>query len=128
MQVLHASLRGEPLSLTAGEQVRDYAYVGDVASAIAETVLAGEFPNGEVFNLGSGLGVPLRTFVEIAARVFGGESWMRLGERSYREDEMWHLVSNSSKWKDRYGRPVATTSLVDGMLKVWRAGLAKETR
>lgn len=108
--VMRACLRNEALALTPGEQVRDYVYVGDVASCCADLAHGDIFPAGEVFNLGSGQGMTLRAFGESIAEVAGqGTSMLQWGKRPYRRDEIMHLVAKTAKTRRLLGWKPATS-------------------
>lgn len=113
--IMRACEKGEPLSLTGGEQIRDYLYVEDAAEAIVEMLLHPSFPSGEIFNLGSGVPQPLRDFILACARELGGESLMRLGELPYRPQEAWSVVADCAKWEGYYGKPISRTSREQGL-------------
>lgn len=56
-QMIRRALAGEPLTVYgAGDQVRDYVYVEDVAQAFISAALHGEALNGKYFVIGSGEG------------------------------------------------------------------------
>lgn len=99
-QVIKACLCGSPLDLTAGEQVRDYIYVDDVANVCMMLAEGKVFPAGEIFNLGSGQAVTIRMFGEMIADQVGRRSdCLFWGKRSYRKDEIMYVVADISKAK-----------------------------
>ena len=56
-QMIRRALAGEPLTVYgAGDQIRDYVYVEDVAKAFIAAALHGEALNGRYFIIGSGQG------------------------------------------------------------------------
>lgn len=78
MAVTSALLRGEPVELTHGRQVRDYVYVDDVAEGVRaalEKAHAGET------DLASGRPRPVRDIAIEIARQLGREDLLRLGAR-----------------------------------------------
>lgn len=113
--ILEACVKGEPIELTKGEQIRDYLFIGDVAEALVKMVTWKDFPAGEIFNVGSGVPMLLRDFVTACAEAFGGPSLLRFGARNYRRDEMMSLVADCSKWRQFYGESVQKTSLEQGL-------------
>lgn len=87
--VMRSMLLNIPLDLTAGEQIRDYVYVGDVAQACMVAARIEKFPNGRIINLASGMPVRLRDFVQAAAcAVRGDMNLLRWGARPYRPHEV----------------------------------------
>ena len=107
-----ASLRrGEPTAVTAGEQVRDYMHVDDVAAGIAALARPGA---AGVFNVCSGEARPLRDLLATLGRILGRESGLVFGARPYAAGESMHLAGRSDRlrqlgWKPRF------TTLEDGL-------------
>src|SRR3989344_4163212 len=68
--VIKAGLEGTDFNMNAGEQLRDFIYVGDVVEG---ALLAGarEESHGEIINLGSGRGTPVREVVETVNAAMG---------------------------------------------------------
>ena len=97
--------KGLPVEMTAGEQVRDFTYVDDVAEGLMRLALA--MPPTrfwEVYNLGSGKALSLRDFVtEITAalRLHGLNPDVRLGVRPYRAGEPMEYLPDISKLASR---------------------------
>ncbi|MGC3999840.1 MAG: NAD(P)-dependent oxidoreductase [Anaeromyxobacter sp.] len=88
--VVESARRGCPIELTSGEQVRDYAYVGDVAEAFLRFVELDPSPGLRVVNVGAGVPVPLRVMVEALAGALarkGVEAQLRFGAKAQRADE-----------------------------------------
>lgn len=109
--------RGERVELTAGEQAKDYTYVGDVARAFLH---AGAHPEaaGEIVNIGSGTTITMRALVEQIARHFdGGAELLDFGARPYRADEMWFQGTKTEKAERLLGWK-ATTPLSEGIARV----------
>lgn len=86
------------LDLTEGEQLRDYLYVEDAATAIVAIVEVADFPNGEIFNIASGLPLTLRDFGE-AAKSVAGQGKLSWGAKPYRSNEMMSVIANIDKLK-----------------------------
>ena len=114
-QIIRACRDGKRLPVTTGAQLRDYSYVGDVAQAIVSILQAASFPEGEIFNLGSGEAIQLREFIIACARHFGGENLLDFGALEYRPNEMWQLVADISKWKSRFGSCISQIPLDQGL-------------
>lgn len=89
--VIDQVVRREPVLLTACEQVRDYAFVDDVAEAFwRAATLPGTSTKVRVLNLGTGRRETLRTFLELAVRGLVGRGFtpnLVFGARAYREGE-----------------------------------------
>jgi nucleoside-diphosphate-sugar epimerase len=79
--LMRALIRGEPFPATAGEQVRDYLHVEDMASALwalAERRLSG------TVNVCSGVPLTMRQVMETVAEVVGNGHLIEFGAMPYR--------------------------------------------
>lgn len=113
--VMRSMLKGDVVELTPGEQIRDYVYVGDVATACVRAVMASVFPSGCIINLGSGSETTLRALVEAAAQAVDGDlSLLRWGAKPYRPDEIMRTQGTCARARDLLGW-VPETSLASGM-------------
>ena len=105
-QAILAALNGQDLPMTCGSQERDLVYVGDVVEAL---ILAAKStaPSGSVFNIGSGIGTPIKNVVNMVFRLAGATSRVRLGALPTRPDEIMHMSADIHKasqepgWKPR---------------------------
>ncbi len=102
--VILAGLRGEPTRLSAGEQLRDYLHVEDVAEAVWQVMQAGL--TGPV-NIGSGQPVALGVMARMIGEILGRPELIRLGDLPYRAGEAMFVCANTSRlagtgWKPRY--------------------------
>jgi nucleoside-diphosphate-sugar epimerase len=121
--VILSLLRGRTVELTAGEQAKDYTYVGDLPGAFLS---AGVSPAaaGEIINIGSGRTVTIRALVEEIMKHFpGSEDIVRFGAKPYREDEMWLQATHTGK-AERLLEWRAETSLEEGIARAvaWYRG------
>lgn len=96
--VILALLKGEQVRVTAGEQLRDYAYVEDHAAAF---LLAATKPlprSGVIYNIGSGLVITLRHLIETIAHAVGPEALnlVQFGALPYRDSEVWEMCCDIS--------------------------------
>jgi len=82
--VIRGLLAGERTPTTAGEQIRDYMHVDDVASAIRA---AAECDHEGPLNIASGHAGPVRTVVLTIARLIGREDLLDVGALPYRPEE-----------------------------------------
>ncbi|HZT94269.1 MAG TPA: NAD(P)-dependent oxidoreductase [Gaiellaceae bacterium] len=114
-----AAAMGEPMSCSSGDQVRDFLYVEDVASAFA--ALSTSDATG-CFDIGSGKGTPLRTVLCTLEELAGRKDIMRFGEIPPR-DEPASIVADVRRLRDEVGwRPAY--ELREGLertLEWWRA-------
>lgn len=113
-QVMAAMKAGSTLDLTAGEQVRDYTYVGDVAAA-CEAMAAGAGQDGLVVNLASGRPLRLRELAEAAASAVGGLGVLNWGAKPYRPHEPMSITGDASLAAEKLDWR-AKTALSDGMM------------
>lgn len=120
--LINALLRGEPATMTAGTQVRDFLYSPDAGAACA--ALADSEVCGPV-NIASGEPIVLRELAERIARSIGRPELLRIGARPTPEGEPPALVADVALLRDRVGwRPVA--GLDQGLLETigwWRRRL-----
>ena len=71
---IRQALDGKPLTIYgSGSQKRDYIYVEDIADAFLQAA-ASPATDGQVYNIGSGQGVPFRQMAEIIADIVPGTS------------------------------------------------------
>ena len=89
-----AALAGDDLPLTAGEQVRDFIAVEQVAAELLAAAVDERVEPGvaRVRNVGSGRPQTVRQFAEHWWREFGARGRLRFGALPYREDEMMRYV------------------------------------
>ncbi|PWC73985.1 NAD(P)-dependent oxidoreductase [Azospirillum sp. TSH64] len=116
--ILRACRDGRRTELTAGGQLRDYVYVGDVAEACLRLAETADFPAGEIVNLGSGAPITIRALGEAAAAAVGhGGDSLVWGALPYRPDEAMSIVADAAKAAARLGWR-ASTPLDEGMRRV----------
>lgn len=77
-EVVSALLDNRPVSVTHGRQLRDFLHIEDAARAVA---LATESTVEGALNIGSGLGVTVRTVIETISAYLDRNDLIRWGER-----------------------------------------------
>ena len=94
--VVRHALAGRPIDLTAGDQVRDFVYVEDVADAfvVATTTDAAV---GGTFNVCSGSAVTVRDIVQRILQQTGSTAPARFGVLPYRPTELPVLSGDTSR-------------------------------
>jgi UDP-glucose 4-epimerase len=92
--LLRAAQEGRALPMSAGTQIRDFCAVQDVAEAIVMVLEQGTLPGRDVFNLGSGKSISLRTIVASVLRQLGLEVELELGALPFHAYEPMHLVAD----------------------------------
>lgn len=116
---LRAARSGQDFPMTAGEQVRDWIHVEDVAGgllAAAET----SGVEGENFDLGTGLGCSLREVVERLFALVGTSARPLPGALACRPGEVMRLVADPRAARERLGW-TAEVELDEGLEQVARA-------
>ena len=105
--VISSAKSGKPIELTKGEQVRDFTYVGDVAESFWRALST---PPREVklrvINMGSGVAVTLREFVEGLADHLGKKginARLIFGAKPYRADEPMIFMADIKSMKEILG-------------------------
>jgi len=102
--LLSAARSGERLRLTDGRQRRDFGYVADVVSLLADLALA-DFTPGEALNLATGTMHSVRDFVEEAARQLHlPEAQLEFGALPTRPEEMAHEGVSVERMRSLTGR------------------------
>jgi len=118
--LLDAARRGGPVDLTAGQQRRDFTYVGDVAEGLCRLALSRGTP-GEAVNLATGAMTSVRGFVEQAAEVIGiPPDQLRFGAVPSRPDEMAHDPPNVARLRRLTGWTPPTT-VSEGVRRTWES-------
>jgi nucleoside-diphosphate-sugar epimerase len=90
--VILAALKGEPVRMTGGDQIRDLCYVDDVAAAFI-TEATRRHGEHRQLNLGTGRGLRLRDAVTIILDTIGADAPVELGALPYRPGEAFCLVA-----------------------------------
>jgi nucleoside-diphosphate-sugar epimerase len=89
-----AALNGEDFKMSAGDQVRDFINVVDVARVIADSLDFNDVKSGspKIKNVGSGTSQTLKQFAEYWWKKWGATGQLKLGEIPYRKNEVMRLV------------------------------------
>jgi nucleoside-diphosphate-sugar epimerase len=89
-----AALTGLDFPMTAGEQIRDFQPVEDVARKFLEQAacLLKESPSSQVVNLSSGSPTTIREFAQYWWKIWGASGRIRFGELPYRESEVMSYI------------------------------------
>ena len=98
--VITALLKNEDVLCTHGEQIRDYLYVKDAASALA-ALLESEV-SGPV-NIATGRPVVLKNLIAAAAKITGNPDLIRLGALSPAADDPPLLLANTFRLTEEVG-------------------------
>lgn len=94
-------LHGRIPELSAGTQIWDFIYTGDVARALL--LLADKGIDGEVYVIGSGESRELRDYLEEARNIVAPDIALGLGVKPYGTNTVMHLACNIDKLKNDTG-------------------------
>lgn len=117
--VINALQQGQPFPATAGEQVRDYVYVEDVATAFC--CLAEKQANG-IFNIASAAPVTIRQLLETVGNLLGRSELIQFGALPYRDWEPMFISGDNRRMRELGWTP--GYALNDGLLQTiqwWEA-------
>lgn len=103
--IVQALLRGEVAKATAGEQVRDYLHVADIASAI--WAIAQSAATGAV-NIASGEPVTIAQIATRISELLGKPHLLQLGALKYRDGEPMHIVGDPGRLRSLGWSPAYT--------------------
>ncbi|MFO0809720.1 MAG: NAD-dependent epimerase/dehydratase family protein [Gemmataceae bacterium] len=127
--LIHHCLEGRGFAMTAGDQRRDYVFVGDAVEALLRAAVTPE-AGGQIINVGSGVESRVLDVAQAVVRLAGAID-LHVGAVAARRTEIQHLVCNPAK-AERLLDWTATTSLEDGLARTvaWyrehSAGFARE--
>lgn len=101
--------RGERVDVTAGEQIRDYLHVRDVAEALVALLAPGT--NG-AYNVCSGRPAPLRTWVSAIGELLNAQDRIAFGARPYAPGERMYIAGRNDRlralgWSPAFESPEA---------------------
>jgi nucleoside-diphosphate-sugar epimerase len=94
-QIITGCLKNTKFPVSAGEQIRDFCYIDDIADALVRLVLD-ERTHGEIFNVASGNGVSIKSMIEIIQHSIGSGKPI-FGKVPYRTGENMSLVADINK-------------------------------
>ncbi len=114
-------LTGEPVLLSPGDQLCDFAFVEDHARAFALAALANVPEPVAIYNIGGGVSMSLRSLIEMAADVVGGGAASRLqfGALTYRPGDSRAVCADISAARRDLGYE-PTVPLRDGLERTVR--------
>ena len=90
--------------MSDGEQVRDFALVGEVARVIAEITLDAAPPKHTILNIGSGVPVSVREFSLRVADVLGCRELLAFGTMPRRPHEAALMIPDVTRLRSVVGR------------------------
>lgn len=107
----------EPITVYGdGSMVRDYIYVGDVASLIAQNFE--KDTNGSVYNLGAGKGYSINDLIDVIQRVTGAEA--KIESRPTPATFVQSVVLDTSRFLADFQVGTELIELEKGIEKTWQ--------
>jgi len=94
--LINTLVKGDFYQMTKGEQVRDFIYISDLVDAMILIDNKEEF-KGEIFNIGSGESIKIRTVAESIAKELDKKHLLKIGFIEYREREIMHYKTSIEK-------------------------------
>jgi nucleoside-diphosphate-sugar epimerase len=115
--LLVSCLNEEKVSLTAGDKMRDFVYVEDVAALYVALAMTPHFPDGEIFNIGSGKATSLQEVGTIVESLIGKSGYFQWGKIPNRPLDHFSLVADITK-SQKILQWSPQTSLREGLSKI----------
>ncbi len=107
---------------TEGRQLWDYLFIDDVADAIRAVVESKDAVG--LFNLGSGVPVPVRSIIEQIRDIAAPGLELVFGEIPYKPDQIWHMEASIDRLTRLSGfKPKVTLSEGLSRTVAWHASL-----
>jgi nucleoside-diphosphate-sugar epimerase len=119
--LIRSILKKQEFPMTPGEQTRDFIYVDDVVEAIIRAIENEEI--SATYNLSYGHSVSIREAAHLAESLAGVSGCIRLGQKPYREKEVWEYALDNTKivrelgWKPKTGLEEGLKRTVEWMRK-----------
>lgn len=117
--VIHQCVANLPLRLTDGTQQRDFIYIADLISAF-KCILGSlnQLNSFESIDIGSGIALKVREFVELVAAVTTTSSEIEFGAIPMRENELMYSCANIARmetlgWSCEYSLHRALTESIN---------------
>lgn len=111
-------VRHEPLiKLTPGDQIRDFIHVSDVVRAYICVIKHEEKISAGMteYEVGTGLGISLRSFVETAKKIIDSKSTLLFGALSHRTNEIMCSIADTSQLEELGWK--STLTLEEGLME-----------
>lgn len=118
-QIIKGCLEDSEFPTSNGEQLRDFCFVEDTVRAIF-LALESNLADGEIFNVGSGIPVTIKTLIE-QVRLIVGKGRPQFGLKPYRPSENMALYADTNKirnllgWKPKVSLEEGLRRTIDSM-------------
>ncbi len=105
-KIIQGCLKNKKVPVSKGDQIRDFCYIDDAVSAIF-LALKSKKSNGEIFNIGLGVPIKIKSAVKRIHKIIG-KGHIQFGKIKYREDENMSVYPNIKKartklkWKPKF--------------------------
>ena len=99
--VIFNSLKGKPINLSKGNQLRDFCYIDDVIDAII-LCLKSKKANGHIFNVGSGKPITVKDIVKKIVTITGNGN-LRFNKKITKKKENLQLYPSIKKIRSKIG-------------------------
>jgi nucleoside-diphosphate-sugar epimerase len=115
--LLSSCFSEQPTPFTSGSKIRDFVYVEDVAALYVALAMTPHFPDGEIFNIGTGISTTLQEVGAVVESLIGKLGYFHWGKIPNRPQEHLSLVADITKsrkilqWSPK-------TSLKEGLAKI----------
>lgn len=122
MSTIHKLKNGQVPEFTKGEQLWDYLYSGDAATAFR--LLGEKGHDGKVYVLGSGHAEPLAAYIEKIRDVVAPNAEIKMGVIPYSEKQVMHLEADISSLHDDLGwtSKISFSEGINMILNIIRGG------
>jgi nucleoside-diphosphate-sugar epimerase len=127
--LITGALAGERVAMTAGEQVRDFCFVEDVAEAFLRAGMVGMNDQAQrVLNIGSGQQASVAEVARMVMELIPGNEGVDLGALPYRSNEVWRLTPDVREaqafleWSAEYSLRQGLTETIEAFRKEKYAG------
>ena len=91
----------EKFMTTKGEQIWDFIYAGDAARAFR--LIAEKGVHGKVYLIGSGIGKPLREYIEVIGKETNPDVPIGFGKIPYGDKQVMHLCADITELTEDTG-------------------------
>lgn len=101
-------IKGKPVEVTGGKQVRDFVYVDDAINALLKAAQKAQRLKGQIFNVGSGKQTKIIDMAKKIIRVTSSNSSLRVGAYQARPWDASNWLADTRKSKQLLGWRVET--------------------
>jgi dolichol-phosphate mannosyltransferase len=95
--------QGKIANLSHGNQVRDFNNVDDVAEAYALALRAKKSTCGQIYHIGTGVGLTVKEFASIVAEVTGNDELIEYGSTKSPDQQLTELTANPALAQKKLG-------------------------